>query len=305
MQDGYFSALELIEKPIADILRKVSQDVAKRVEEIRLRAERPVSVCFSGKIYFVNENSYISEAPKGAVRVEKAALNSTVRNICGSSIYSHTDEIMNGFISMPHGNRAGIVGSFRQGKFCDVSSVNIRIARECRGIADTQIGQYTGGSLLICGPPGCGKTTFLRELVRGISNGECGKPYKISVIDTRNEIAAAFGGVPQLEVGVNTDVISGRDKAQGIEAALRSMSPEIIAFDEIGTLCELEAVGNSLSGGAYIITTAHIESPEKLACRSVTRRLLAEGSVDKVIFLKKVGASPVIFSVREGKICGL
>lgn len=297
---GYYSALGLIEQSVADILRGIPRDIAAKIEEIRLRAGRPLSVCFGGGIYFVDRNSGVGKNPERAVKVDGFALELTVKNICGSSVYSHTDEILNGFITMPHGNRAGIVGTFRQGKFSEISSVNIRIARECRGIAESVIKGYTGGSVLLCGPPACGKTTFLRELIRGLSAGESGRPYKISLIDSRNELAAMHGGIPQNDVGVNTDIIAGRDKADGIEAALRSMSPEIIAFDEIGTIRELDAVFSSINCGAYIITTAHIESPDKLLSRNVTKRLLEECGIGQVIFLKGVGCEPV----EVDKPCG-
>lgn len=303
--DYYYNAVRLIAFPISEILQGIDPVMIREIEEIRLRAGRALSVCFGGKIYFVDSLSQLSYRPDNAVIIDSAMLMKTVKNICGSSVYSHTDEIMNGFISMEGGCRAGIVGVFRQGKFGDVSSVNIRIARECHGVAANLIKSYHGGSVLICGPAGCGKTTFLRSLVRGVSNGECGKPYKVSVIDTRFELAAAIGGVPACDIGVNTDVISGRDKAVAIEAALRSMSPEIIAFDEIGTIEELEGVKNSLNCGAFIFTTAHISSPARLLRRGVTKALIEEGYIDKVVFLSCVGASPYEISVKGGALCGL
>ena len=305
LQDCYYNAAQLIAYPISEILQGIDPVRAREIEEIRLRAGRPLSVFFGGKIYFVDKLSQLSHRPDNAIIVDSPTLTKTVKNICGSSVYSHTDEIMNGFISMEGGCRAGIVGVFRQGRFGDISSVNIRIARECHGVAADLIKGYHGGSVLICGPAGCGKTTFLRSLVRGVSNGECGRPYKVSLVDTRFELAAAVGGVPACDIGVNTDVISGREKAAAIEAALRSMSPEIIAFDEIGTTQELEGVKNSLNCGAFIFTTAHISSPIRLLQRGVTKALIEGGYIDKVVFLSSVGASPYEITVKDGTLCGL
>ena len=305
LQNSFYEAVALTAMPISEILCGIPPDTAARIEEVRLRAGRPLSVCFGGNVYFVNAASRLSTTVADAVTVEPTHLTETVKNICAGSVYSHLEEIMNGFISMKNGCRAGIVGVFRQGKFGEISSVNIRVAREFNDIAKNEIIEYCGGSLLICGPVGCGKTTFLRSLVRGVSNGECGRFYRVSLIDSRFELAAVSGGVPSLNVGVNTDVLSGREKAEAIEAALRSMSPEIIAFDEIGTEEELRGVKNSLNCGTFIFTTSHIASPEFLMKRGVTRSLIKEGYIDKVIFLGNVGAAPQKFTVREGRLCGL
>ncbi len=303
MQDGYLSALEFLDKKTADILYRIENEMQKRIQEIRLRVGKPLSVISSGKIYYVSDDAALSRDFTFGVITKKEQLYECVKKITGSSVYSHLDEIQNGFISMPCGNRAGISGIFRQGKFCEASSVNIRIAHECKGVAKGIIDSYRGGSMLICGPPSSGKTTFLRDLIRGLSNGECGRNYKISVIDTRFEIAAGSGGTPQNDIGVNTDVFSGRDKAEGIEAAIRSMSPEIVAFDEIGTIGELEAVKSSMNCGVYIITTAHIGSPDELYKRNVTKSLIEDCFIDKIIFLKYAGCEPVILNTGKNELC--
>lgn len=302
---GFYSALGLLENQISEILKRLPQYIAEKTEEIRLRAGRPLALGLNGKTVFVTNKAQTTDNFAEGFYINAEMLALTVKNICGSSVYSHTDEIQNGFITMPYGNRAGIAGSFKQGKFCDISSVNIRISHECTGVSQNFVKGYSGGSVLICGPPSSGKTTFLRDVVRGISNGECGKYYKISLIDTRNEIAAMYCGVPQNNVGVNTDVISGREKSYAIDAAVRSMSPEIIAFDEIGTTDEVNAVLNGINCGAYIITTAHIESPYKLLMRNVTRLLIEKCGIEKIIYLSVENHIPYEFYFKEGKICGL
>ena len=303
MQDSYLSALHLLDNTIADILRQIERQKQENIQEIRLRTGLPLAVYINNEPFFVSSNSSLSKSCANSIIVNREAVLESVRKITGNSVYSHLDEIESGFISMPCGNRAGISGGFRQGKFCEASSLNIRIAHECKGVANSIINSYSGGSVLICGPPTSGKTTFLRDLIRGLSNGESGRFYKISVIDTRCEIAASSGGTPQNDVGINTDVFWGRDKAEGIEAAIRSMSPDIVAFDEIGTIAELEAVKSSINCGTYIITTAHIGSPEELYKRNVTRSLLEECAIERVIFLKYAGCEPVNLKVRDGKIC--
>ncbi len=299
MLASYFAVLELLDNRTAKALRNIAPEKVSKIQEIRLRAEKPLSISLGGEIYFVKADSSLSKDFSLGIIIKKEQLLESVKKITGSSIYSHLDEIENGFISMPLGCRAGISGIFRQGKFCEASSINIRISHECKGVAKNIINCYSGGSVLICGPPSSGKTTFLRDLVRGLSNGDGGKFYKISVIDTRYEIAAS----DQNDVGVNTDIFSGRDKAEGIEAAIRSMSPEIVAFDEIGTIRELEAVKSSMNCGVYIITTAHIGSVEELFRRNVTKKLIEDCSISKIIYLKYAGCEPEIINVKGNELC--
>lgn len=299
---GYVSACEFLPQKFASVLKLLPLNIQAKTEEIRLRAGGGLAVVFGGKTYFLTKTSELYLTPQqDSVLVAAADLLEVARLICNNSVYSHLDEILNGYITMPFGNRAGVCGVFRQGKFCDITSVNIRISHQIIGVAKNLTQNYSGGSVLICGPPGSGKTTFLRDFVRSLSNGENGKSYRVSVIDTRGEIAAATCGVPQNEVGFNTDVISGRPKPEGIEVALRSMSPEVIAFDEIGTEKELLGVMQSINTGVFIVTTAHIGSVAELKKRGVTKKLIESGVINKVVFLKKVGEPPLIL---EGEICG-
>ena len=288
---------------ICEVLLSLPQDVTEKTEEIRLRAGRALALTVAGEIFFWGSGGLTKDS-NYALTVNEEDIKAAVKNICEGSVYSHLSEIMNGFISMPYGNRAGIVGSFREGKFCSASSVNIRIAREIPYVAESLISRYGGGSVLICGPPGSGKTTYLRALVCGVSEGECGRPYRVSLIDSRGEIAALCGGVPTLKVGVNTDVFAGRDKAEAIEAAIRSMSPDIIALDEIGSKRELEAAKSGMHCGAYIFASAHTESVSAIKSRSIINELLETGDFSYLVFLNSVKKSE-LYSVRNGELCGL
>lgn len=298
----FLSAAESIDSVLQKALLKIPLEKAAKITEIRIRSGAPFSVIIGGEIRFLTGNGSITKNCYEALAVSSEQVRASLRLITHNSLYSHADEIGNGFISMPLGNRAGVCGVFKQSKFADVTSINIRIAHECKGVASRFIKNYSGGSYLLCGPPASGKTTLLRDFLRGLSNGEGGRFYKVSLIDTRCEIAACFGGTPQNDVGINTDVISGRDKALGAEAAVRSMSPDILAFDEIGTEAELAAVKNSINCGTYIITTAHIGSPEELKKRNVTKELISS-VVDKVIFLPFVQAEPIEINIKNGELC--
>ncbi|MBO7217938.1 MAG: Flp pilus assembly complex ATPase component TadA, partial [Clostridia bacterium] len=176
-----------------------------------------------------------------------------------------------------------------------ISSVNIRIAREIIGAAESLYGKV-GKGILIAGGPGSGKTTVLRDIVRQLSDSG----QRISLVDTRGEIASASGGRATLDVGINTDVISGGDKAKGVEIALRTLFPQYIAFDEIGSTRELELVSESFFSGTGIITTAHASNIEELRTRRVTKRLLELGAVENIALLpSKIGGRIELIGIKR------
>lgn len=186
-------------------------------------------------------------------------------SLCRDSVYTHEQEISSGFISLPCGSRAGVTGNYilkPDGRYWirDITSINIRIASEVTGFANKLMGEVARGSILICGAPNSGKTTLLRDYIRAKSN----LGTKISLVDVRCEIS----GFGTLDVGLNTDVATGGNKALLIENSLRSMAPEIIAFDEIGTVDELERLKDCLSSGVDCVATFHARSKEELILRN-------------------------------------
>ncbi|EIA23008.1 Stage III sporulation protein AA, partial [Candidatus Arthromitus sp. SFB-2] len=146
--------------------------------------------------------------------------------------------------------------------------LNIRICKEVMGFGRKFINYiYKGGEILntlIISPPKCGKTTLLRDLSKIISNGDSplNRGFKVSVIDERSEIAASFRGIPQLDVGIRTDVYDNCLKSKGIILAIRSMAPEVIICDEIGTREDFESVLIAYNSGVSIISTIHGSSEE-------------------------------------------
>ncbi len=262
--------IELLPLKIAAAISCLSEDVKQNAEEIRLRNGKEICIMCGKRPHFI----------KPILETDDIAF--TVKRLCNSSVYAHTNELNNGYISLPFGHRAGVVGNFSGENLYEFSSVNIRIARQILGAADFLDGKIQGG-ILLAGPPASGKTTVLRDLVRRLS---C-KNFKVSVVDTRGEISAFSRGSIYNDLGPNTDVLFGIEKDRGIEIALRTMTPDYIAFDEIGRVAELMHVFDSVNGGAEIITTAHISGTEQLLSRAVTRRLILSGAVKTVVLLDR------------------
>lgn len=290
-------ALYPLPDEISGVLRRLPICIKNSAYEIRLRADRPVSLTCERNYYISGDAQAGITPPANPLTVSSEQLYEVLTRLTGHSIYTRADELKDGYLSMRNGHRAGICGRFQGGYFRDVSSVNIRIARQVEGAAE-QLYEKVGRGLLIAGSPGSGKTTVLRDLVRHLSDS--GK--RISLIDTRGELAAACGGKATLDVGVNTDIISGGDKARGAEIALRTLFPQYIAFDEIGNLAELELVAESFFSGVGIITTAHASSMEELESRNVTARLLKLGAVENVALLpERIGDRIRVISLEKQK----
>ena len=185
-------------KALSDRIRKhlnfLPHDIKNQTQELRLRVNRPVSVCCTSGIYFLTQDGRLTCYPNGDMMLaEKADIDESFRNICNYSIYSHQNEIKNGYITLSGGHRVGISGSavFHEGTITgmhDISSINIRIAREITGAADEifhVLKNNISSGLLLAGAPASGKTTILRDIARQISSGICGDIKKVTVVDER------------------------------------------------------------------------------------------------------------------------
>ena len=273
------------------------------VTEIRLRAGRPLAVTLDGENAFISTSGGLCHLMQhGLYNVSADEVESTFRNMCDCSVYAYAEQIRAGYIMLKNGCRAGLAATavYESGRitgFKSISSINVRLSCEFKDCA-MPLQKYLNGGLLIAGPPSSGKTTLLRDAVRLISGGHGTERRRVAVIDSRGEIAANCGAVPGNDIGPLTDVITGCDKADGIEIALRTLNPQVIAFDEISNDREAAAVTGGFFGGADIVTTVHVGNAEELKKRRAAAEILKIGAVKYVAFVRCIGAVPEIYAVK-------
>lgn len=251
--------------------RKAVRELAG-LQEIRLRAGRPVILYGAGREYFLDSGGNLTKCREKAFCVDRQALEAVLKTVCQDSLYAFEDAIKQGFLTVAGGHRIGISGqavldgSGRIRTIKNISFLNIRIARQVRDAADRVLPLvYDGGELLntlVLAPPGGGKTTLLRELIRQVSDGNAfGAGQTVGVVDERSELAGSFLGVPQNDLGIRTDVLDACPKRTGMLLLLRAMSPGVIAIDELGSREELEALYRTAACGCRILATAHGNTP--------------------------------------------
>ena len=227
--------------------------------EIRMRAGKPLCVAGVDGKQFITHTGRLSSAGEKGVIVSKKDIEEAVEILTSYSLYSYKDQIKNGFITAPGGHRVGICGTMTPDSefITDVSCLNYRFAREIFSAADKAVDAvYNNGqvkSTLIVSAPGCGKTTFLRDLIRQISN----KGVNISVVDERGELAAVRGGIPGFDLGFSTDVLDMCDKRIGMKIMLRTMTPSVIAVDEFDVVSDADIISALNASGVSVFATVH------------------------------------------------
>lgn len=243
-------------------------DNGENVCEIRLRMDRPVIVETVQGDFFLNNSGGWQEHPYGAHLVTETELRELIAWLCQDSVYAYADEIRQGFLTVEGGHRIGLCGQAVLDKetglrtLKNISFVNIRVSHEIRGVADGVLPKlYKEGmflNTLIVSPPGFGKTTLLRDLIRQISDGNpYGPGLRVGVVDERSELAGSYLGRPQNDLGMRTDVLDACPKALGMLLLLRSMSPQVIAVDELGEEADRQALHKASASGCALLATLH------------------------------------------------
>lgn len=307
--------LNLFPDGIRDRWRQVAKQ-AEGLQEIRLRAGMPVSVWIESREHFVDARGQIVDRPEKAARTTPGELEDMLKHLCSYSIYAFTDEIRQGFLTVQGGHRVGVAGQVildGQGRIKNMKYIrylNIRIAHQVRGAADSVIPRiFEQGHVLntlLISPPGGGKTTMLRDIIRQVSEGTAyGEGVNVSVVDERSEIAGSYLGVSQNDVGIRTDVLDGCPKVEGMMLLIRSMAPQVLAVDELGSIEDVQALQFASGCGCRLLATVHGGSLDEVRHKNYMRYVMEERLFDRYVTLdRKAGTSRVtgVYD-REGEPC--
>lgn len=289
-------------------IRALPREILVQLEEIRVRKHQPIELIYHGTSRFMTaEGTLTAHAGKGWIP-PIGDFDKMINLISRHSIYALEEELRRGYVTIAGGHRIGIAGKVVLDKgqiktMRDISSLNIRVAKEKKGVALPLLpyliekGQLL--NTLIISPPQCGKTTLLRDLARAISYGNLhlsGK--KVGIVDERSEIAACVHGRAQRDVGPRADVLDACPKAEGIMMMVRSMSPDVIIADEIGRPEDATAIQEALNAGVAIMTSAHGANLSDIARRPTLSRMIGQGMFQRYVVLGRsngVGTIEAIF----------
>ncbi|WP_068671908.1 stage III sporulation protein AA [Oceanobacillus sp. Castelsardo] len=267
------------------------------LQEIRIRLFQPIEFIFDRQIEWV---SHVKPNKNDGVYI--------VNQLSEFSLYRMTDELREGYITIEGGHRVGIAGrvntiggSVKALQY--ITFFNIRIAKQKIGVANAIIPyifkeKYL--NTLIVGAPQTGKTTLIRDTTRIISSGWGKVPaQKVGVVDERSEIAAAINGIPQLNLGIRTDVMDACPKAEGMMMMIRSMSPDVLVVDEIGSADDINALMEAINTGVTVICTIHGHSLMELKKRPSLEILFQHKVFERILFLEKSRQPSVLKKVYD------
>ena len=296
----YDEIYKILPKEISNIVKQYLQEDA--VQEIRIKSGKPVILNLS---YGEKVLDY---------RTTSEDLKFMMAKVSNYSLYAFEEEIKQGYITLKGGHRVGLAGEcvISNGEvrtIKNISSLNIRICREIIGSSNKIMNLITNNNrvynTLIVSPPKCGKTTILRDIAQNISNGMykinlSGK--KVTIVDERSEIAACYNGVPQMNVGIRTDILDNCLKKSGMIMAIRSLSPEVLICDEIGTKGDLEALNMAFNSGVNVIVTVHGYDIADVYGRAVFKDLIDNCILERIILLsnrKGAGTIEKVYKVSR------
>lgn len=307
--------IDFLPANIAQIIRGLDNYLVEELIEIRLRVNQPLQIITHYHDYFLNKNGQRVEKPEDGYIVSEKDLERAFLILTRNSLYAIERQLVEGFITIPGGHRVGFTGQaiMENGELKtikNINSLNYRLTREMIGIAEGVIDKIYDSendyiyNTLIISPPICGKTTLLRDLIRLISQGvpEIGlRGRKIAVVDERSEIAGAYNGIAQNRIGNRTDLLDNCPKARGMLILIRSMSPEVLAVDEIGREEDVRALEEAINAGVSLLATVHGRDIDSVKRRPSIRHLIDSNLFQRYIILSRKKGIGTIEGVKDNQ----
>lgn len=286
--DRIKQAISFLPKRLYETIYSVRKEYFENMTEIRIRVNSPISVKLNGKTYFIDGNSNLSFKPNPYMPiVSDNEISEAFVRLCEYSVYSHSDDMKKGFITLSGGHRVGFCSTAVKENdsiisIKNVTSFNIRIASQHVGCSN-EIFSYMKengfGNILVAGEPSSGKTTILRDLARNLSN----ELFNVCVCDERSEL---FGDNNVFEKGFCVDILSSFPKHIAVSNAVRTMSPDYIITDEIGDVRECEAICQAINCGVRFAMSIHCPDYEQLKEKIIFRKIDELKRFDYIVFLK-------------------
>ena len=296
-----------------NIRRRLEKDPLdyERVYEIRLRVHSPCMILYRGEEVVLGQSGTLTRDRGQAYCVTGDDIRETMEHIAGYSLYAYEEEIRQGYLTIQGGHRVGIAGKvimdgdhIRGLKY--ISYINVRLSHQVKGCASFVMPYVRAEDsiyhTLIISPPRCGKTTMLRDMIRQLSDGDSSHPgMTVGVVDERSEIGGCYQGVAQNDLGIRTDILDCCPKAEGMMMLIRSMSPAVVAVDEIGDHRDIHAIGAVIHCGAKLMATVHGDSIQDLQQKPLFAQLMDEQIFERYILLqsrRRAGEVRAVFDRR-------
>ena len=307
---AFLSILSVLPERLKQHLVACEPSMRSTWTEIRIRAGMPIILQRAGDASFLTTSGKLTKLRKDNLLCPlQSEIDAIVQKACGYSIHSHVEELKNGYVTLPGGHRIGLCGtavldeSGHLSGIRNIYGIHIRISNQMEGVSFELLQQCflenTLKNLLIIGPPMSGKTVLLRDLCKQISNGALGKIYACTVVDERGELDIGAEGGAKNSLGLNTDVLTGYSKPDGITLAIRVLAPQIIFCDEIGSLEDANAILNGMLSGVRFIATAHAASFEEAFRKEGIQALVKAKMLDEIVLLGSQANLGKILSVQK------
>ena len=297
--------LWMLPEPLRGILAAAGIN-EENLREIRFRTGRGLLLETAEGERLLDGQGQVVASEAEAYRVTETDVKTTLELLTGYSVYAFEEELRQGYFTVEGGHRIGVAGravleNGRVQRLSYISFLNFRVAHECKGCSEALFRRLYGDGqyyhTLLFAPAGCGKTTFLRDLIRLLSNAG----LQVGVADERSELAACHYGIPQHDLGMRTDVMDGCPKAEAMGMLLRSMTPQILAADEIGMEADVFAIRAAAGCGCKVVVSAHGGSFEEVIRNPVLRMLWEERRFERYVCLEKRGRDFGVKAIYDGE----